>query len=237
MLIVDEKAEKVDMLVGSVAIGLSSSGGFCAGSRTVIDHQVCFLHFSGQPDPYHKPFQRINGPSFVFSASMPALLSVSASEGINILRSTPSILTALQENVRAARAILDKVDCITIPSHPASPIIHMHIRPQPTSSLHPASAAVVPSSKPSNPTSLLPRDAATWDWDIETEEKLLQDVVEEALAQGVMITKAKRLRGQEAIDPRPSIRLAMTSALTKKETEKAVMVVKSSFVKVLGKRR
>ncbi|GLB39604.1 putative aminotransferase class I and II [Lyophyllum shimeji] len=211
-------AEKVDMLVGSVAIGLCSSGGFCAGSQTVVDHQ------------------RINGPSFVFSASMPGLLAVSASEGINILRSTPSILTTLQENIRAARAILDRVDCISIPSHPASPIIHISIRSPSSTSLHPASAALSP-VKPSNPASPLPRDAGTWDWDVEAEERLLQDVVEEALAQGVMITKAKRLRGQETVEARPSIRLAMSSALTKKETEKAVTVVKNALVKVLGRRR
>jgi serine palmitoyltransferase len=85
--------------------------------------------------------------------------------------------------------------------------------------------------------SALPRDAAKWDWDIEAEERLLQDVVEEVLAQGVLITRAKRLRGQEMIEPRASIRLAMTSALTKKETEKAVGVVKAALVKVLGKKR
>lgn len=166
---------------------------------------------------------------------MPAALAVSASEGINILRSTPSILTALQENVRAAHAILDRVDCIMVPSHPASPIIHIHIRSPSATSLNPATA--LSPSKPSNPTSPFPRDAVKWDWDIETEERILQDVVEEALAQGVMITRAKRLRGQEMIEPRPSIRLAMSSALTKKETEKAVNVVKAALVKVLGKRR
>ena len=37
------QAEKVDMLIGSVAIGLCSSGGFCAGSRSVVDHQVPIL--------------------------------------------------------------------------------------------------------------------------------------------------------------------------------------------------
>ncbi|KAF5350560.1 hypothetical protein D9756_008578 [Leucocoprinus leucothites] len=212
-------ASKVDMLIGSVANGLNSCGGFCAGSQIVVNHQ------------------RINGLSFVFSASMPALLSVAASEGINILRNAPSILATLQENTQAARAILDRLDCITIPSHPASPIIHIHVR-NTKSSLHPATAAtIVPSTKPSNPTSIMPKDAASWDWDIPAEEKLLQDVVDEALVQGVIITKAKRLRGQEMVDARPSIRLAMTSALTKKETEKAVNVVKSALVKVLGKRR
>ena len=99
------------MIVGSVANSLASCGGFCAGSKVVVDHQ------------------RINGTSFVFSAAMPAALAVSASEGINILRDAPSIMTSLQENVRAVRAVLDKVDCVTIPSHPASPVIHLQVKP------------------------------------------------------------------------------------------------------------
>lgn len=84
---------------------------------------------------------------------------------------------------------------------------------------------------------MLPRDAGTWDWDIEAEERTLQDVVDEALVQGVLITRAKRLRGQEIIEARPSIRLALTSSLTRKETEKAVGVVKAALVKVLARRR
>lgn len=169
---------------------------------------------------------------------MPALLAVSASEGINILRSTPSILTGLQENVQAAHAILDRVDCITIPSHPASPVIHIQFRSQPGSSLHPCTAATMAiPGKQSNPLSISGKDSASQDWDIDVEERLLQDVVEEALAQGVIISRAKRLRGQEMLDARPSIRLALTSALTKKETEKAVGIVKAALVKVLGKRR
>ena len=47
--------------------------------------------------------QRINGASFVFSAVVPALLAFSGSEGINILRNTPSILNTLQEKVRDSR--------------------------------------------------------------------------------------------------------------------------------------
>jgi len=217
-------ASRIDMLIGSVAIGLASCGGFCAGSEEVVNHQ------------------RINGLSFVFSAAMPALLSVSGSEAISLFRSTPSIFTQLQDNIRAARAILDRLDCITVPSHAASPIIHICIR-QPTSStfLHPNSAlsALSPmsSSKPSNPTSILPRDASRWEWDIEGEERLLQEVVEECLSQGVMITKAKRLRGQELVESRPSIRLAMTSALSKKETEKAVNVVKAALIKTLSRKK
>ena len=95
-----EQATQIDMLVGSVTNDLNSSGGFCTGSHIVVDHQ------------------RINGTSFVFSAAVPALLAVSTSESINIHRNTPSILSALQENVRAIRAVLDRVDAITYPRTP-----------------------------------------------------------------------------------------------------------------------
>lgn len=211
------------MLLGSCATGLAAGGGFCAGSRTVVDHQ------------------RINGPSFVFSASMPALLAVSASEGINIFRNTPSIFATLQENVRAARAILDRIDCITVPSHPASPIIHIHVRSQAPAFLLPPPAHATPTKTHHTliySASILPaKNAAERDVDYDAEERLLQEVVEETLAQGVLVTRAKRLRGQEMVETRPSIRLALTSALTRKETEKAVGVLKTALVKVLGKKR
>jgi serine palmitoyltransferase len=162
---------------------------------------------------------------------MPSLLAVSASEGINILRNTPSILSSLQDNIHVARSILDKLDCITIPSHPASPIIHIHVRPLSPATLH------APSFTSPPPTSRKPSSPDSPQFDIELEEGLLQDVVEEALAQGVLITRSKTLRGQEIVEPRPSIRLAMTSALSKKDTEKAIGIVKAALVKVVGRRR
>ncbi|KAN0139450.1 Pyridoxal phosphate-dependent transferase [Lactarius tabidus] len=202
-------ATQIDMIVGSVANGLNSSGGFCAGSHIVVDHQ------------------RINGTSFVSSAAVPALLAVSASEGINILRNTPSILSTLQENVRAIRAVLDRVEAITIPSHAASPIIHIHLR-----SATPSSSATL---KPPNPTTPAPREAPSFD--IAAEERTLQDIVDEVLAQGVWIIRARRLRGQELVEARPSICLAVTSALSRKECERAAGVIKAAVTKVLAKRK
>ncbi|KAH8978749.1 serine palmitoyltransferase [Lactarius akahatsu] len=205
-------ATQIDMIVGSVANGLNSSGGFCAGSRVIVDHQRC------------------NGTSFVFSAAIPALLAASASEGINILRNTPSILSTLQENVRAIRAVLDRVAAITIPSHAASPIIHIHLHSAATLSA-PTSASV----KPPDPAIPASRNAPSFD--IAGEERLLQDIVDEALAQGVWITRARRLRGQELVEARPSIRLAVTAAMSRKECERAAGVIKAGIVKVLTKRK
>ena len=165
---------------------------------------------------------------------MPAALTVAASEAITILRDSPSILSTLQENVRTVRSILDRLDCITVPSHHASPIIHIQVRSASALSLLPT-AVPASASKPSNPTSVHPRNPQAFD--IETEERLLQEVVDDALSQGILITRAKRLRGQEMSEARPSIRLAISSAFTKKECEKAATTIKSSLVKVLGKRR
>ena len=210
------------MLIGSLANGLASSGGFCAGSQVVVDHQ------------------RINGTSFVYSASLPALLAVSASEGISILKENPNILATLQDNIRAVHSVLNPLvtgGVITIPSHPASPTIHVMIKPLSPSTLSPN--AIQPSSASksgkSNPSSIIPRDPPTFD--VLAEEKLLQEVVEECLAQGVLVTRAKRLRGQEMVEAKPSIRIAVTSALGRKEVEKAAGILKASLGKVLGRRR
>ncbi|KAH9034364.1 serine palmitoyltransferase [Lactarius deliciosus] len=158
-------ATQIDMIIGSIANTLNSSGGFCAGSRIVVDHQ------------------HINSTSFVFSAAVPALLA---------------------ENVRAIRTVLDRVEAITIPSHPASPIVHIYLRSAAT-----LSASTSVSAKPPNPATPAPRDAPSFD--IAGEERLLQDIVDEALAQGVWTTRARRLRGQELVEARPSIRLAVTA--------------------------
>ncbi|KZT54486.1 serine palmitoyltransferase [Calocera cornea HHB12733] len=213
-------ATHIDMLLGSMATGLASAGGFCAGSRVVTEHQ------------------RINGTSFVFSAAMPALLAVSASEAIGLLRDNPASLRELAENVRVVRGVLDRLECIEVPSHPASPLIHIYIRsasPAQGSTLEVPSLAAQRKGGKSKPNSLVPADPVVFD--IEAEERLLQDVVDEALAQGVLISRVKRLRGQEAAEPRPSIKLAVTAGLTRKEVEKAAGVIRAALLKVLGKRR
>ena len=211
-------ATSIDMLVGSMANGLCASGGFCAGSKVVVDHQ------------------RINGTSFVFSAAMPALLAVSASVAIGILTDRPSAFERLRENVQAVRSTLHGVEGIEILSHPISAIVHIALKSDPA----PPNLLSVPmqtsGSGRSNPASIVSaKGAVTFDWQLE--EKILQEVVDEALNAGVLITRAKKLRGQELVEVRPTIRLAVSSALTKTETEKAAATVKSAFVKVLSRRR
>lgn len=174
--------------------------------------------------------QRINGTSFVFSAAMPALLAVAGSEGISYLRSTPSALTTLQENVAAIRSVLEKTEGIALVGHPTSPIVHFYLK-TPAFTNGSANGTAMPSSA-----TVMPPPAGP-SFDCEAEEKTLQDIVDDVLANGVMVTRAKRLRGQEVVETRPTVRIAVTAALTRKEVEKAAGVVKASVGKVLGKRR
>jgi serine palmitoyltransferase len=209
------------MLLGNVAYSLAAGGGFCAGSSHVVEHQ------------------RINGSSFVYSASMPGLLATAASEGIAILRNTPSLLSTLQENTRAMRTVLEKSEHVTIPSHSASPLIHLHIAPAfapaSTGLTSPMTARSPRSPRPPPISAVTPSRPSGWD--IATEERLLQEVVEECLAQGVLVTRAKRLRGQELVEARPSVRIAVTAALSRKDCEKAATVIRAAAAKVLGRRR
>ncbi|KAH9165715.1 pyridoxal phosphate-dependent transferase [Lactarius sanguifluus] len=136
-------ATRIDMIVGSVANGSTHGAGFCTGSRIVADHQC------------------INDTSFVFSAAAPALLTVFCFGGDQHLAEhavDPEYANGtLQENVRMIRAVLDQVEAITIaiPSHAASPIIHIHLRSS-------APAASV-SAKPSNPATPAPREPPSFD--------------------------------------------------------------------------
>ena len=56
---------------------------------------------------------------------------------------------------------------------------------------------------------------------------MLQDMVDEVLAHGV----------QELVEVRPSIRLAVTAALSRRECERAAAVLKAAVTKVLAKRK
>lgn len=68
---------------------------------------------------------------------------------------------------------------------------------------------------------------------MEAEERMLQEVVDEVLAKNdVLITRARRLRGQEAFEPEPSLKICLSAALSKKEVEKAAKGLKEALVRV-----
>jgi serine palmitoyltransferase len=97
---------QVDMIVGSLAGPLCAGGGFCAGFKDVVEHQ------------------RVTSTAYTFSAALPAMLAVTASESLNLLQSNPEILTQCRENIRSMRSQLDpRSDWVVCTSAVENPVM------------------------------------------------------------------------------------------------------------------
>lgn len=106
-------SEAVDMIIGSLAGPLCAAGGFCAGSKDVVQHQ------------------RINAASYTYSAALPAMAAVTASETLNVLQCNPDILLQCRENIRAMRAQLDpRSDWVQCTSDPENPVMLLVFKPE-----------------------------------------------------------------------------------------------------------
>ena len=103
--------------------------------------------------------------------------------------------------------VLDHFDAISIPSHAAcSPAQLSAVTLKALNSLTPA-----PHGPPS--------------FDITGADHMLQDIMDEVLAQGVWITHVPRLCRQELVKAQQSIHLAVTAALSRRECECMATVV------------
>ncbi|KAH6886473.1 pyridoxal phosphate-dependent transferase [Thelonectria olida] len=191
--------QAVDMIIGSLAGPLCAGGGFCAGPKDVVEHQ------------------RITSSSYTFSAALPAMCAVTASETLNLLQSNPDILMQCRENIKAMRAQLDpRSDWVMCPSSAENPVMLLVLKPE-----------VVKARK----------------LELEDQERILLDCVEEALANGVMITRTKTRPFAHAIKPKdgawfaqPSLRVCITSALSKKDIEKAGVTIRHAITKVMTRK-
>lgn len=110
-------AAEVDMIVGSLAGPLIAGGGFCAGSEEIVSHQ------------------RISAAAYTFSASLPVLLSMTASMSINHLQNNPETVAQLREYTKALRAQLDpRSDWVYCTSAPENPVLILVLKPEVVSS-------------------------------------------------------------------------------------------------------
>ncbi|KAM7204547.1 Pyridoxal phosphate-dependent transferase [Rhypophila sp. PSN 637] len=190
---------QIDMIVGSLAGPLCAGGGFCAGAKDVVEHQ------------------RISAASYTFSAALPAMTAMTASESLNVLQSNPEILTQCRENIRLMRAQLDpRSEWVMCTSAPENPIMIMRFKPE----------------------VITARRLTTAD-----QERLLQECVDEALANGVLITRLKGmpvsthtlLKGGDWTVT-PALKVCITSGLSKKDIEKAGVTIRHAVTKVMTRK-
>ncbi|KAF2702636.1 PLP-dependent transferase [Pleomassaria siparia CBS 279.74] len=162
--------------------------------------------------------QRISSASYTYSAALPALLSTTASETMALLQEQPEIITSLRDNITSMRAQLDpRSDWVNCTSAVDNPIMLLVLKPEVVAS----------------------KDLSYLD-----QHQLFQDVVDECLANGVLITRLKSMPVDLGIHPRdqgwqptPALKVCVTNGLTKKETEKAGIVIRHAITKVITRRK
>lgn len=172
------------MIVGSLAGPLCAGGGFCAGSAEIVEHQ------------------RISAAAYTFSAALPAMLAVTASEVLAMLGSTPGAVAGQHPAATAAAAGAIAGDAgagpMTAGGQEILTVLRENIRTM-WAQLDPRSDWIRCTSCPENPVMILvlkDEVVRTRGWeDLGVQETILQDVVDECLNQGVLITRVKRMPG------------------------------------------
>ncbi|KAN0080538.1 Pyridoxal phosphate-dependent transferase [Elaphomyces granulatus] len=166
---------------------------------------------SGSEEIVHH--QRISASAYTFSAALPAMLATTASETLNLLQTNSDIVSQLRENIKVMWGQLDpRSDWIYCTSTPENPMMILVIKPE-----------VVSSKRLS----------------FEDQQFLLQDAVDEALANGVLITRLKSL--PDEVEPRhvvpPALKVCLTTGLTRREVEKAGTIIRHAITKVMSRKR
>ncbi|KAJ9666517.1 serine palmitoyltransferase component [Coniosporium apollinis] len=199
--------QNVDATAVDMIIG-SLAGPLCAGGGFCAGSEEVVEH------------QRISAASYTFSAALPAMLATTASETINMLQddSGMELINTLRENIKSMRAQLDpRSDWVRCTSSPENPIMLLVLKKE-----------VIENKKLS----------------VQDQESLLQDAVDEALANGVLITRLKSMPAPLGAGPRdqpwqpqPALKVCVTAGLSKRETEKAGVVIRHAITKVMTRRK
>lgn len=98
--------KKVDILIGQLSTTFAAAGGFCLGSKAVVDHQ------------------RLSASAYCFSASMPPLLAMVAMESLSLLK--PELIQKLKNLVLLFRETMN-LPHIELISSVYSPIQHIYV--------------------------------------------------------------------------------------------------------------
>lgn len=89
---------------------LATTGGFCIGSHTVVDHQ------------------RLSGAGYCFSAASPPFCSAAGVQNITMIADKGSELSAdLRSKAKYFRGIVRAIDGVTVQGDDVSPVVHFRL--------------------------------------------------------------------------------------------------------------
>jgi len=99
----------IEILTGNLAGAISSVGGYCCSNRGIIYHQ------------------RLNASGYVYSASLPPILTQAAMTAIDILDENPTLVSDLAANTEFMYKGLSNLNGMMVSSSLRSPVIHLRL--------------------------------------------------------------------------------------------------------------
>ncbi|KAH8354022.1 hypothetical protein KR067_012120 [Drosophila pandora] len=167
--------DEVDLISAGMEGSMGTIGGFCVGSHFIAEHQ------------------RLSGLGYIFSASLPPMLTQAAISALNRFEQNPEIFEQLQSKAKSLHQKFSNFSKLRLRGDALSPVKHLYL------------------AEPAE--------------NFEAELKLLTELADKCISQGVAIVQAAYLQNRERVPVRPSIRIAVNRLLDDADITSAFEVI------------
>lgn len=216
----------IEITIGSMARSFGSSGGFCAGHKDMIYHQI------------------LNSNGYVFSAALPPYCAVAASTSIKLLEDSetenkinPYIEPLAKNNQLLFDLFTESTKLapyIHVRSASYSPSVHIRINPELRKLLNLPEFYGGPDS-PVTKAVKNGNEESYFDEIYNLECFKLQEIINQCLESRVLITRCKRILHHELTAVIPDLIIHSNAKFTSKEIKDAFQVIESNIIDVLEK--
>ncbi|KAH8279145.1 hypothetical protein KR026_002487 [Drosophila bipectinata] len=167
--------DEVDLISAGMEGSMGTIGGFCVGSHFIAEHQ------------------RLSGLGYIFSASLPPMLTQAAISALNRFEQDPQIFEQLQTKSKTLHQKFSNFTKLRLRGDALSPVKHLYL------------------AEPAE--------------NFDAELKLLTELADKSIAQGVAVVQAAYLQNRERVPVRPSIRIAVNRLLDDADISTAFEVI------------
>lgn len=106
------KRDEIDLISSSMEGAMATIGGFCVGSHFIAEHQ------------------RLSGLGYIFSASLPPMLTQAAISALDRFEREPQIFSQLQERSRQVHTQFKLFTKLKLGGDELSPVKHLYLADQ-----------------------------------------------------------------------------------------------------------
>lgn len=101
--------DDIDLISAGMEGAMATIGGFCVGSHFIAEHQ------------------RLSGLGYIFSASLPPMLTQAAISSLDRFEREPQIFEQLQQKCRLVQKLFQRISKLQLGGDDLSPIKHLYV--------------------------------------------------------------------------------------------------------------